>query len=309
MMDQLESAGAKCKTVGDGLWKKPTAIVYHRVDETIVRDSLFPFGGPNRTQTSVDAVNSGTQMGHALAYRIRVMQDEYLLKFNRQNHGKLDKRALAGFGYGAENGFMLDQIVRMKPVFVHLTIDASGSMSGYRWKNALMLAVSLAVAASKTRNMDVSISIRAGIGFTSRSNSDETVGIAIIYDSRKDSIQKIRSVFPYLHVAGATPEGLAFEAIMEQIVHNQKEQVRKFFVNLSDGEPAFYGYGGASGVDHTRKQVNKIRASGTRVLSYFVGDSYAEGDFRTMYGKDAAFIQPDSIPEIARTLNKMFMEE
>lgn len=309
LMDQLESAGAKCKSVGDGLWKKPKAIVYQRVDETIVKSDLFPFGGSSKHATSQEAIRKGTQMGNALAYRIRVLQDEYLLKFNRQNHGKLDKKAIHTLGYGGENAFMLDQIVRMKPVYVHLTIDASGSMQGSRWQHALTLAISLAVAASKTRNMDVCISIRAGIGYGRHSSGEELVGIAVIYDSRKDKVQKIAQVFPYLHVAGGTPEGLSFEAIMDQIVLNQKEEVRKYFVNLSDGEPAFHGYGGESGVDHTRRQVDTIRRSGVKVLSYFVGDSYAQVDFRTMYGKDAAFIQPDSIPDIARTLNRLFMEE
>jgi hypothetical protein len=309
LMDQLESAGAKCKSVGDGLWKKPKAIVYQRVDETIAKSDLFPFGGHSKNSYSQEAVRKGTQMGNALAYRIRVLQDEYLLKFNRQNHGKLDKKALHTLGYGGENAFMLDQIIRMKPVYVHLTIDASGSMQGYRWKHAMTLAISLAVAASKTRNMDVCISIRAGIGYGRYASGEELVGVAVIYDSRVDKVQKIAQVFPYLHTAGGTPEGLSFEAIMDKIVLNQKEEVRKYFVNLSDGEPAFHGYGGESGVNHTRKQVEGIRRLGVKVLSYFVGDGYAEGDFRTMYGKDAVFIQPDSIPEIARTLNRLFMEE
>jgi hypothetical protein len=66
--------------------------------------------------------------------------------------------------------------------------------------------------------------------------------------------------------------------------------------------------------EHTKKQVNKIKANGIGVLSYFVsdGDYYSEGSkikFKTMYGADAKFININSIGEVTATLNKMFLSK
>ena len=40
---------------------------------------------------------------------------------------------------------------------------------------------------------------------------------AIAYDSRKDSLVKIKELFPYLNCGGLTPEGLCFDAIKDMI--------------------------------------------------------------------------------------------
>lgn len=148
------------------------------------------------------------------------------------------------------------------------------------------------------------------------SNNDLPV-ILFAYDSRKDSFQKIKSIFPYLRECGTTPEGLTFEAIQKMIVPASND-MDSFFVNISDGEPTFGNkniqYAGMAACEHTKKQVNKIRANGIGVLSYFVsdGDYYTESSkvkFKTMYGADAKFININSIGEVTATLNKMFLSK
>lgn len=300
VMDQLEASRAVAMNVGEEINIKANTILYREVSETTVKSSLFPFGGQGVSIGTKNAVTSGWRMGDLLAHRIRVLQDEYAMKFSRQLHGKLDKKRVNALGYGADSVFANDHIVRMQPVFVHLTIDASGSMSGERWNNAIKLATALARASAKIRTMDVVISIRAG-------THGNTIGIAVVYDSRRDDVSKIKKVFPHLHTSGSTPEGLAYEALMKEFILTEKN-ARKFFINISDGEPAFSNYYGESAVRHTRNQVNKIRRNGAKVLSYFVGNSGAH-DFRAMYGKDAAFISADSILDIARTLNRLFLQD
>ena len=70
-----------------------------------------------------------------------------------------------------------------------------------------------------------------------------------------------------------------------------------------------YYYGDA--LNHTKKMVNKIRGMGVNVLSYFIGDTYDRDryvqDFKTMYGKDASFINVTNVMEVAKTMNKMFL--
>jgi len=48
-------------------------------------------------------------------------------------------------------------------------------------------------------------------------------------------------------------------------------------------------------------------------LSYFIGDGY-DGDktmesFKTMYGKDAEFVDVTSVMSVSKTMNKKFLEK
>ena len=82
---------------------------------------------------------------------------------------------------------------------------------------------------------------------------------------------------------------------------------------MSDGEPMYQYYHGTAAAEHTRSQVNAIRQSGSKVLSYFIGENKSftgrrpHEDFKIMYGKDASFIDVTSIPSIVSTLNKLFL--
>ena len=57
-----------------------------------------------------------------------------------------------------------------------------------------------------------------------------------------------------------------------------------------------------------------MRTKGIKVLSYFIGDSDYEreqtmSDFKTMYGKDAEFVDVTSVMSISKTMNKKFLEK
>ena len=57
--------------------------------------------------------------------------------------------------------------------------------------------------------------------------------------------------------------------------------------------------------------VKILRNNGIKILSYFIseGSYYRDerGTFTRMYGKDAAFINPTNMMEVAKTMNKMFL--
>jgi hypothetical protein len=59
--------------------------------------------------------------------------------------------------------------------------------------------------------------------------------------------------------------------------------------------------------------VNDMRTRGIKVLSYFIGDGYGReenmGAFKTMYGKDAEFVDVTSVMSISKTMNKKFLEK
>lgn len=231
--------------------------------------------------------------------------------YNRQKTGKIDGRMLATLGFGNENVFSIREIDKYKKANLHISVDASGSMGGPKWNKTMTNVVALAVACSKIPNLEVQISFRS----TVYSGSVDLPWVVLAYDSRKDKIQKIKSLFPYLRPAGTTPEGLCFEGIQDRLIPTSND-MDSYFLNISDGAPYFankeINYSGDGANKHTRREVKKMEAKGIKILSYFVsreGDSSYKDDFIQMYGKTAKFINVESVSEISKTMNKLFMEK
>ena len=259
---------------------------------------------PSVDQFSEKAVENGFRMGNILAQRLQIRNMEQVTRFNRRDRGKIERRRLHALGAGDTSVFYKDRTTKFAPVLAHMTLDSSSSMYGEKWTQALTVGIAVAVAASKINNLDFVLSMRSGIGVPC---------IAIIYDSRVDKPMKIRQLFPYLTTIGNTPEGLCFAAIMDDLLSERHGE--RFFINLSDGQPFFYGYSGTSAWKHTREQINILRGSGLKILSYFITDdgkyswdsSDSKEGFETMYGKDAQFIEVDKITSLTRTLNRLFL--
>ena len=325
IMRDLETADAELRTAGVGFSKnlRVPVVVYKKLDEKVINSPTYPFlyGGDNwvvpqkrgKCPETVKAIADGQRMGAQLVHRLRIMNDESSMRFSRQDHGRLDKRLIHQIGFSDNNVFAVDHVMRIKPVMVDLSIDSSYSMHGIKWQKAMTLAVALAYVSEKTRSIRIRISIRT---------SDREACIGLLYDSAVDTFIKIKKFFPVIGPTGGTPEGLAFEALRKELLEDTKN-TRRFFVNLSDGEPAFswrdVEYFGLPAAEHTRAQVKEIRNSGVHVLSYFITqyskERVAELNenkktlFHTMYGPDAAFIDTNSVTDIARTLNTFFLQE
>jgi len=120
----------------------------------------------------------------------------------------------------------------------------------------------------------------------------------------------------YLRVNGTTPEGLCYEAVMDEMVEGMEDR-ESYFLNFSDGMPMFgnddVDYHNIEALDHTKKMVKEIRSRGIKVLSYYIGDSYNSDrymiDFKRMYGKDSEFVDVTSVTAVSRTMNKKFLEK
>jgi hypothetical protein len=258
-----------------------------------------------RTLSESDFVQAET-MGTVMGKKLQVRNESRETIFNRQKNGKIDGRMVASLGFDYENVFTQTFVDKFKKANIHLSIDASGSMGGQKWKQTMINAIALAKAVSMIGNLELQITFRY---------SDSNLPVILFaYDSRKDSFQKIKSLFPFLKETGTTPEGLTFEAIQKLLVSSTND-LDSYFVNISDGEPCFSNsdiqYTGHYAAEHTKKEVNKIRERGIGVLSYFVTD-YGDGGssrdrFRAMYGADSKFININSISEVTATLNKMFL--
>tara|TARA_R110002167_G_scaffold108439_1_gene276911 strand:- start:233 stop:583 length:351 start_codon:yes stop_codon:yes gene_type:complete len=114
---------------------------------------------------------------------------------------------------------------------------------------------------------------------------------------------------PQVRACGTTPEGLCFAAIMKEIVKDSRGK-DSYFVNMCDGMPWFNGYGGEAALDHTRRQVVKMRKEGIKVISYFIGQKrYGGEEFQRMYGKDSQFINTNNLVSLAKTMNNKFLQK
>jgi hypothetical protein len=264
--------------------------------------------GNPRLAISSTAVATAERMGTILGKKLQVRNEARTTVFNRQRNGSIDKRLIHSLGFDAESVFTQIHVDKFKKANIHLSIDASSSMCGKKWEKTMINTIALAKAVSMIQNLSMQISFRY---------TNESLPVVLIaWDSRKESYQKIKSVFPYLDASGTTPEGLCFEAIQKLLVPASND-IDSYFVNISDGEPCYSGksfnYSGDPAFEHTRKQVDKLRKDGIVVLSYFVSDlrngkdTYSGHCFQKMYGKDARYIDINSVNEVSTTMNRMFL--
>lgn len=283
------------------------------------RDATYRHSLADRT------IAAGKRMGQVLVHRLQVRNDPVMTKQTRLAQGGLDRRLLAQLGMELTSVFQKSRIDTHKPAMLHLSLDASGSMHGKKWDKVRTIATALAYAGSKLSSVDTVISIRGGT---------DMAMVSVIFDSRKDQFGRFVHFMRILEPSGATPEGLCFKATMDMVTECVATH-DVYFINFSDGEPAFQVYpnaqlggknkgrgsrypsmyySGEVAYKHTRLMVNMMRDAGVRVLSYFISD-YALSDtsgtaqaFRRMYGEDAVFVNVENAGEVIRTLNKVLIK-
>lgn len=256
------------------------------------------------------AVQRGLILGKQLGNKLQLRNSAKTLKSTRLQAGKIDRRLVSQLGYDNVNVFHRIVTDQFKNYFIHISIDASGSMSGQKFRQAITSAVAIAKAASMTTGIRVQISLRG----TNSSMADMEKCVTVYaYDSAHDKITKIRSLFKYLDVFGCTPEGLSFKSILKDLKKDARGD-ELIFINYSDGQPTnvrgtSYDY---NGIEFTKKVVNEMRDNGISILSYFIYDSYMYDDdksaFTRMYGPDSKFIRPDSMTDVSKTINAKFLE-
>tara|TARA_B100000963_G_scaffold170068_1_gene147975 strand:+ start:146 stop:2269 length:2124 start_codon:yes stop_codon:yes gene_type:complete len=316
-LDTLDQADIETEVTGKGInqgyYRNASqgvqTYVIKNVTKNLIDSGIVPHLGTWRLDSNDTAVRKGITLGTILGKKLKTRNEERINNTPRMKSGKLNGRMLHEIGFGNFQIFDQININTATPCLLHISIDASSSMSGDKWYNTQTAAVAIAKAASMTDNMNVVISYR-GIYYNSGSGCQPLMMIA--YDSRKDKFQKIQNLFKYISPSGTTPEGLCFEAILKELVKT-KNGTDSYLINFSDGWPGFdnkeISYNGQYAVDHTAEQVKKVRQAGVGVLSYFISDGYygsSKSYFEQMYGKDSEFINVDNMTQLAKTLNKKF---
>ena len=331
-MDAVESAGMKYVDVAGEVtenWsgkKTPTKVMLVKkfTKSLAESDTISMITKPGsryyNLEEKQEAIDKGLAMGTILGKKLQVRGESRETKWTRLDSGRIDKRLIAELGFGNERVFNTSFIESYSDAFLHISVDASGSMGGNKWTNTMTSVSAIAKACSMISNVDLVISFRstqstATRGYRTRGSKDYPL-MLIAYDSRVDKISKVRNLFNLLGPSGTTPEGLCFEAVMKEIEvgSNNKDS---YFLNFSDGMPMFsnddidYNYDTA--INHTKKMVKEIKNRGVNVLSYFIGDSYdmdrSTKTFTKMYGSDAEFINVTSVLAVAKTMNKAFLKK
>ncbi len=324
-IDAIDASGMSYKEVGkdlkdDGWGKvgKTKCVLVKNYNQTLVDSGTINMVSKHNyygDDTEL-AVTEGLRLGTILGRKLSVRTESRDTKYTRKDTGRIDKRLIAELGFGNSNVFSQTFVDSYPDAFLHISVDASGSMGGSKWTRTMKSVVAMTKAIDMIEGVDVVVSFRSTQHATSgRSRQDNPI-MLIAYDSRKDSLIKVKTLFKYLRPNGTTPEGLCYEAIMDEMVEGMENR-ESYFLNFSDGMPMFgnddVDYHHNTALNHTKKMVKEIRNRGIKVVSYYIGDSYDTnrnmGEFKTMYGKDSEFVDVTSVTAVSRTMNKKFLEK
>jgi len=320
---QIDESGTELKEVGAdviGRWGMPqkaiNVIVVKKLTTAVLEASTFPMkygwsGG--EVPGSAKYMSNGLRIGKLLGKKLQTRGESRTTVFNRQKAGRIDKRMISSLGFGNENVFQYSDIDSYANANIHISIDASSSMRGEKWAKTMTNAVALCKAVDMIPNLEVQVSFRTTID----SGNAHLPYIVMAYNSKVDSFTKVTQMFPKLYPNGTTPEGLCFEAILDQLIPSEPG-VDSYFLNISDGQPYYattgFMYGGDPASIHTRKMVKMIEGRGIKMLSYFISSSgysseYTMTVFRKMYGAAAAFVDVTNATQIIRTMNGLFLKK
>ena len=331
-LKSIEESGMRLTEVGDKTLTeydyysntnnggKTTCVVIDRITDSLIENNLCEALRERyyRNDDMVSTIAEGMRLGTMLGKKLKVRNESRDTKWTRKDSGRIDKRLIAELGFGNDRVFSSVFTDSYADAHLHISIDASGSMSGDKWTNTIKATVAICKAASMIQGLTVDVSVR----YTSysrggyRRSDSERPAILMAYDSRKNKMSHIKKYWKNLGVSGTTPEGLCYQAIMDKISEGSKDK-ESYFLNFSDGMPMFsnsdISYYNEQAVNHTKKMIKEIRTKGVKVLSYYIGDSYDSnrymGDFKKMYGKAAKFIDVSSVSALAKTMNKKFLEK
>ena len=312
IVDTVSRSGAELKDVelkGTYNTSKTKVILVPKLTQELIDNHVFNFCN-KWSQThdrSTAPINEGLRLGTILGKKLKVRGEERDLIFTRQESGKIDKRLISELGFDNGNVFSHKFTERYNKANLHISVDGSGSMNGRKWDRAITSTVAMCKAAEMAGNIRVIVSFR----FT---QGDKPL-VLIGYDSKVNKLNHIKSLWTGIGVTGTTPESLCYEAMMDDYLKSVNGD-DNYFINFSDGQPYYSSgdiyYYGVDAERHCKKQVKMMKNRGIKILSYFVADYDHDRDrdsFKKMYGKDASFIKPTNMMEVAKTMNSMFLQK
>lgn len=257
-------------------------------------------------------IDRGFSLGTMLGKKLKKRNDKKSLRTVKLKKGKIDKRNLHSAGAGSENIFYTLKEDKYNDISIHISVDVSGSMDGKEWQNTLVAIIAISKASSMVKGIRVQLSFRySNFEINSKNLSDFRAVVINFYDSIKDNISKLKQLI-YLIPNGGTPEGVCFEALKQDIM---KPLMNKdtLFINFSDGMPGMVGMRPADGIRITKNVIKSFKNVGMTILSYFISgngiiNESTKKAFIDMYGLDAEFIDVNSLPKLAKTINNKLLK-
>ena len=271
------------------------------------------------------AIDVGLELGALLGRKLQTRNEVRELVHNRTRTGSIDKKRLADAGYGVESIFKQIHVDKFKKGLLHISLDASGSMSGDKWRNTVLMTVAICKAISMTQNMNVTVDLRC----TERGGRAESPTVVYLYDSRVNKLNHLVTAFKHVHCSSMTPEGLCTEAMIKRGYYKKSDAtLDTFYLNICDGEPGGIGnMTGDAAILYTAKQVNTLRNEfNMQVLGYFISQytnktmeakDYTEafninssyGKFFRMYGRGSKVAPVQDMHAIAKHMNNLFLSK
>jgi len=155
----IDESGSEVTNVGSNLqngwgrvYKGTQCIVVKKLTKSLLESEMFPMTHNNWWNQKEDGlikrsfeteVLEGVRIGTILGKKLQVRGEDRNTVFNRQKHGRIDKRMISSLGFGNENVFSYIETDSYKKANLHVSIDASGSMGGEKWTSTLKNVVAL----------------------------------------------------------------------------------------------------------------------------------------------------------------------
>ena len=198
----IETRGSYDYNLGEyTMMKNGCEVIYvKKLTQSMIDNSLFPYllrSGGYYFENSPEWLTDGLSLGTKLGRKLQVRGESRDLKWNRLDAGRIDKRLIAELGFGNSRVFSQTFTESYSDAFLHISVDASGSMSGEKWKNTMTSVVAICKAVDMISNVDVQVSFRsthAGSGRRGYSSGDNPL-VLVGYDSRVDKFQKVKKCF------------------------------------------------------------------------------------------------------------------
>ena len=173
MVKTMEDAGVETVSAGTSIeqqgsydyhtgeyqtsYKGIEVIYVKKLTQSMIDDSAFPYLLRQRYDWSEPTtwLTEGIALGTKLGRKLQVRGESRDLKWNRLDAGRIDKRLIAELGFGNERVFQTTFTESYSDAFLHISVDASGSMSGSKWHNTMKSVVAICKAVDMISNVDV----------------------------------------------------------------------------------------------------------------------------------------------------------
>ena len=163
-IDAIDASGMSYKEVGkdlkdryDGKSKKTKCILVKNLNKTLIDSGTISMLS-KRSYYGNDtelAIEEGLRLGTILGRKLSIRTESRDTKYTRKDTGRIDKRLIAELGFGNERVFNTTFTESYSDAILHISVDASGSMSGDKWDNTMTSVVAICKATSMIQNVDV----------------------------------------------------------------------------------------------------------------------------------------------------------